>query len=270
MKVEKHNRIRWLSWVLALGLSLQTGWAIQPPVTWEVKQDRLWGKRSGVLTLEATRIVFQPKDDQETPLRWHWHEIQELRIDGPQKLQIRSYRDVWWRGNRDRWLSFELQQGELTEEIADFLRTRLQSPLVSTIFAVPRDALERVPAKHRHALGGGCDGELLLTSEALYFLATGNTQRHQRKWLVTEIEDLGRRSARDLRVTVSESSWKAGRRNYHFQLKRPLDDAGFEYLWRRIFVPPSWADQLGSDTASDSIGPPAPPAPAISQPPPRK
>ena len=76
-----------LSWVLALGLSLQTGWAIQPPVAWEVKQDRLWGKRSGVLTLEATRIVFQPKDDQETPLRWHWHEIQELRIDGPQELQ---------------------------------------------------------------------------------------------------------------------------------------------------------------------------------------
>ena len=202
-------------------------------------------------------MTFQPQDDQEAALRWQWDEIQELRIVGPQKLQIHSYRDLWWRGNRDQWLRFELQQGELTEEIADFLRTRLHSPLVSTIFEVPRDPLERVPAKHRHALGGGCDGELLLTSDALYFLASGKAQRHQRKWLVTEIEDVGRRSARDLRVTVRESSWAESRRNYHFQLKRPWDDARFEYLWRRIFVPLSWADQLGSG-APTAIGAAAP------------
>ena len=225
-------------------------------MTWKAKQDRWWGEKTGTLTIDHTQIVFQPEDTKEDPLRWSWQEIQELRIESPQKLRILSYRDLWWKGNRDQWSTFQLEKGELTGEIADFLRSRLHSALISTVFEFPEKVLERVPVKHLHTLGGGCHGELLLTSDTLYYLTSKIT--HQRRWMMSEIEDMGRRSPRDLRVRVTEVSWMDRARSYHFQLKRPLENAHFEYLWRRIFMPLTWLERHESKLHPEEFSPDQP------------
>jgi len=99
----------------------------------------------------------------------------------------------------------------------------------------PKEVVVRLPAKHGHGLGGGCDGELIVAEKAVYYLTSH--VGHSRWWPLEHIESVGVRSDYDFRVDTREGG-------FHFQLKRPLDRRIFENLWRRIHEPESWLDSL--------------------------
>ncbi len=128
-----------------------------------------------------------------------------------------------------------------------FLRERLPNALVSAVFTSPDDAAYRVPVKHNHALGGGCEGQLLFTEKGLYYSASRSD--HSRFWPMEDIESLGRMSDSHIRISAREHSHSGGVRNFQFQLKRPMDGATYQRWWHKIYEPESWLDKLGMDSS---------------------
>ena len=192
-------------------------------------------------TIDQEGIIYNAEKDNKHSARWSFADIQEVKIESPQKIYLRTYEDVWWKLNRDRTFEFELVEGEIKPEVVDFLRERLPVRLVSAVFTPPDNAAYRVPAKHRHALGGGCEGQLVFTERGIYYNTSDSD--HSRFWPMEDIESLGRMSGSNIRITAWEHSHSGSVRNFQFQLKRPMDGETYERLWRKIYEPESWLTQ---------------------------
>ncbi len=237
---------------LVLAIPLSFSWSVMASdnkvFQFSVEHDHFWRKGSGDLTIDQEGITYTSEKDNDHSVDWSYADIQEVKIESPQKLYIRTYEDVWWKLNRDRTLHFELVEGEISAEVVNFLRERLPSALVSAVFTPPDDAAHTVPVKHKHALGRGCEGQLLFSETGVYYNASDSD--HSRFWPIEDIESLGRMSRSNIRITAREHSHSGSIRNFQFQLKRPMDDETYERLWRKIYQPQSWLDQLGTDSFS--------------------
>lgn len=207
-------------------------------VRFSVQHDHLLGSGRGYLTIHDGGISYLSERDEKHVRNWEYAEIQEIKIDSPHAIAILTYEDVRWRLNSDRLFEFEILNGAIRPEIVEFLG-KLPTVLVTAVFREPREILYRVPAKHQHSLGGGCEGELLFSEEAFYYKSASQPE-HSRFWPLQGIESLGRQSDFNLRITAIEQSSRGNRRNYQFQLKRPLDRDMYESLWRKIYEPKSW------------------------------
>ncbi len=212
-----------------------------------VKHDHFFRTGSGTLTIDQDGISYTSEKDDGHNMFWPYSDIQEVKIQSPQKISIRTYEDVWWKLNRDRELKFELVEGEMGAEVVNFLRERLPSALVSAVFTPPDDAALTVPVKHKHALGRGCEGQLVFSNEGISYSTSSSD--HSRFWPMDDIESLGRMSGSNIRITAWEHSHSGSIRNFQFQLKRPMDSETYERLWRKIYEPESWLDKLGADSS---------------------
>ena len=229
--------------VLALPLSFC--WSVMASdntvFQFSVKHDHFWGKGSGDLTIDREGIAYTSEKDNDHSTHWSYSDIQEVKIESPQKIYIRTYESVWWKLNRDRTFDFDVVEQDINTQVVDFLRERLQARLVSAVFTKSNNVVYAVPAKHKHALGGGCDGELVFSEEGVYYNTSDSG--HSRFWTIKDIESLGRMSRSNIRITVREHSHSGSIRNFQFQLKGPMDDTTYEQLWRRIYEPKSWLTQ---------------------------
>lgn len=217
------------------------GWTFTAPAagtdvfTFEAEHKRPLRSRTGELTITTDGIAFDAEKGEDQSHRWTFDDIQELRIESPGRIRVLSYEDVKWKLNRDRRFTFELLEGEITPDVVVFLAERIPTPLATAVFPEPEGVVVRLPAKHGHGLGGGCDGELIVAEKAVYYLTAHIG--HSRWWPLEHIESVGVRSDYDFRVDTREGG-------FHFQLKRPLERRIFEDLWRRIHEPESWLDSL--------------------------
>lgn len=203
--------------------------------TFQVEHQRFLRKDSGRLEITAAGIAYHSEKKQDRSRSWTYDDIQELTIESPHRVRILTYEDVEWRLNRDRAYVFDLVTGEITLELVAFLAEKLPTPLVTSIFPEPEGVLLRLPAKHGHALGGGCNGEVVIGEKAVFFKS--ERTEHSRWWPLEQIENVGSMSEFDFRVVTREGP-------FHFQLKRPLDRPVYENLWRRVHEPRTWLDSL--------------------------
>ena len=228
-----------------LALPLLSCWSVMASdntvFQFSVDHDHFWRKGSGTLTIDQEGISYTSEKDDGHNTVWAYSDIQEVKIQSPQKISIRTYEDVWWKLNRERTLHFELVEGAMGAEVVNFLRERLPSVLVSAVFTAPDDAAYTVPVKHKHALGRGCEGQLVFSEEGIYYSASSSD--HSRFWPMEDIESLGRMSGSNIRVTAWEHSHSGSIRNFQFQLKEPMDGNTYERLWRKVYEPESWLDR---------------------------
>ncbi|MDA2926293.1 hypothetical protein MYX78_03500 [Acidobacteria bacterium AH-259-G07] len=218
-----------------------------------VKHDHFWGAGLGDLTIDQEGIAYNSEKDDDHFRRWSYADIQEVKIESPQRIYIRTYEDVWWKLNRERVYKFQLIDGEISADVVHVLRERLPTALVSAVFTGPDDAFYMVPVKHGHTLGTGCEGQLLFSRKGVYY-ASSNSE-HGRFWPIEDIESLGRMSSSHFRITVREHSHSGSIRNFQFQLKRPMDEVAYELFWRKIYEPESWLNRLKTETFASSANP---------------
>ena len=203
-----------------------------------VKHDHFWGSGSGDLTIDQEGITYTSEEDNCHATHWSYSDIQELKIESPHKIYIRTYQDVWWKLNHDHTFEFDVVARDINTQVVDFLRERLSTQLVSAVFTKPDHVAYAVPAKHQHAFGGGCHGELVFSEEGVYFNSPDS--EHSRFWTIEDIDSLGRMSRSNIRITVREHSHSGSIRNFQFQLKEAMDNTTYEQLWRRVYEPQSW------------------------------
>jgi hypothetical protein len=200
----------------------------------EVEHRRVGADTHGRLLFTEEAVEFTPTRHPDQQRSWNYQDVQELRIEGKTDLRIATYKDQVLRLNRPETYRFRVVEGEIPPELTQFLRLRLSTPLVSALFLEPEEIEYRVAVKHRHGLGGGCEGVLSMTEDAVYF--TSDREDHSRSWPLAQIEGLGTVSRFDLRLTTQEGA-------FHFRLKEPLPEGMYDRLWQRLFLPQTWLPQ---------------------------
>jgi len=215
---------------------------VLPPQTLAVRHDHLFGSGEGQLVVSEGGIEFVSEKDGAHARYWSYQDIQELQVLSPGKIRLLTYEDVGWKLQRDRNLKFEVTDQEVSAALVQLLRPRLSGRLVSAVFADPEQAFYSVPVKHRHTLGGGCEGRVIFAEEGVYYQSSRGEE--SRFWPTGEIRSLGSMSDFSLRLTVREASVLGRERTFQFQLKEPLSRPAFDRLWRRIHEPATWLDLI--------------------------
>lgn len=189
----------------------------------------------GRLTVDATGVSFAELRvrPRKKPHAWHWpyHEIQQATL-GRDTLRILTYEDRVLRLGADRAYSSSLASGSSFASLREALRLQLHTRLIVT------DPPEQEPAWAAPAkllrLTTGTHGTLELHQDAIVFrTAKRGRGRH---WRLTDIDNVISTDPYALTLTTFERSrlHYGGRRDFQFQLKRPIDPARVDSLWRRI------------------------------------
>jgi hypothetical protein len=204
-----------ISWVACGGLYAKE-------FVFTVKQDRLWDGK-GTLIIAAERIEFRAEKAKDAR-RWSYPDIKGIDIVSPRKLLIKTYESQVWRLGADRAYSFQLLQGEITEEIYQFLLGKINKPITTRVIFSVAAPIYQWPVRHRHRLGG-CQGVLKIAADRIVYETEQRTDR--RIWFYKDIESVGSSGPFDLRITTYTET-------FTFDLKERLKEAEYTDLWERV------------------------------------
>ncbi len=216
-----------------LAAALAAGAASAGDLRFEVRHDHLRGSGSGVLTIGAGGIAFteDSKDKPAHARQWSYEEIQQLEL-APRRLRVLTYEDSRWRLGMDREYRFDLAAGSFTQAY-DFLKGKLDQRFVAALADGGAGSDWEIPAKHLTRFGGD-HGVLAFNGDSVVFQT--DKQGRSRTWRFSDIENISSTGPFRLTLTTYERarSHYGDRKSFQFQLKRPLEEARYDELWRRI------------------------------------
>lgn len=199
--------------------------------TAELRHDHVWKSGSGTLQVTPAGISWSEPQAPKHNRTWRWEDIQQLELTAG-AIRILTYEDARWRAYRDReYLLQGLPEG-LATELADSLREHLREKFVSAIARNTGDAAWSIPVKLRQGLGGS-EGELIFAPGVLVYRSPERDQ--SRTWPIGQIEMISSSGPYELTVLPHEQNgWTRGRREFRFQLKRPIGDREYQHLWMSV------------------------------------
>jgi len=199
--------------------------------TAELRHDHLWKVGSGTLQLTPAGVSWSEPQAPKHSRTWRWEDIQQLELTAG-AVRILTYEDAKWRGWRDReYLLTGLPDG-FAAEVADSLREHLGEKFVSAIARTTSSEAWSIPVKLRQGLGGS-EGELIFAPNVLVYRSPERDQ--SRTWPIGQIEMISTSGAHELTVLPREQNgWTRGRREFRFQLKRPIGDREYQQLWMSV------------------------------------
>jgi hypothetical protein len=199
--------------------------------TVELRHDHLWRSGSGTLHVSETGVTWAEPKEPKHNRTWSWIDIQQLELTS-QSIRILTYEDAKWRGYRDREYLLNGLPAGFAESISPLLRDRLREKFIGTLAFEPSDAIWTIPVKLRQGLGGS-EGELIFSTGLLTYSSPEKAQ--SRSWPLEQIEMISSSGRYELTVLPHEQDgWTRGRREYNFQLKRPLGEDDYQQLWMSI------------------------------------
>lgn len=224
--------------VVIVAALAQAGFA-QNALRYEVRHEHWLRDGSGTLVIDQRGVSYQEtsKNKRKKPERLHhdqlnYEDIQQLYIS-PQKLTVVTYRDQVWRLGMDKEYEFTLPTGETFAAAYAFLKKRLDERLVAALADDEVQPLWELPVKRLGALRGS-EGALVVGAEHIVY----RTERREqsRTWRFQDIENISSAGRFDLTITTYEraKAHYGSMKEFHFQLKQPLDERRFEALWRRL------------------------------------
>ena len=211
----------------------------QLPQTFQVRHQHTVGSCTGTLAFSATEIRFETKDAQrkrdsaqpqeKTHQRvWTYPDVKFFEIISTGELKIHSYEDesALKLGN-DRDYTFKLTQGEITSELYEFLVAKSPRAVVTKVIFASTVVIQDIPVRHRHTFGG-CQGILTIAQGKIIF----RTQQKgdSRIWRIKDLESFASNDPFHLRLSTAFET-------FNFDLKLPLQEAGYEYIWKAIYSP---------------------------------
>lgn len=212
----------------------------QRPLRYEVRHRRWLWDRSGTLAIDERGLSFQEtsKNKKKNPKRpcrldLSYQDVQQLSIS-PKTLTVLTYRDQMWKLGVDKGYQFTLPKGGETFVAAYvFLKKHLDERLVAELADDDVKPLWEIPVKRLGTLKGS-EGALLVGPERIVY----RTERlgQSRTWRLPDIESISSSGRFQLTLTTHERARAhyESMKEFHFQLKQPLDDKRFEALWRQV------------------------------------
>ena len=196
--------------------------------TAELRHDHLRKSGSGTLEVTSAGVSWTEPSEPKHNRTWVWRDIQQLTLSAD-SIRILTYEDKKWHAWRDEEYVLKGLPEGFAKGVADLLRENLQGKFVSAIARDVGDAAWSIPVKLRHGLGGS-EGELIFAPNALVYKSLERDQ--SRTWPIQQIEMISSSGPYELTVLPHEhDGWTRGRKEFRFQLKRPIENKEYQQLW---------------------------------------
>ena len=200
-----------------------------------VQRKRFWPDALGELRITDERIEFVQPGKPEKGWQVSYPDVQHLDRVSRTELVILTYEDQRWKFGRDRQFRFALTSGELSDELFETIRQRLNKPATDRVVPEVSQAAYLLPAKHLHTLGG-CEGRLVFTPNTIYFQT--DHAEDARSWkLASEVQSAWSAHPYHLEIHVYENNRRefSQTRIFNFALKEPLDPAFYRSLKLKLY-----------------------------------
>ncbi len=203
--------------------------------TYKVQQDRFKGHRDGELIISTKGVEYRAKKATDSRV-WTYTDIKLFEILSPTRLRIWTYQNRKLLLGQEESLTFKIIDGQIDQQVSDFLRERTARPLVTSFTKeeTERVPVAQIPVKHLHRLGG-CQGVLKVYTDGLEYEAQDG--HDSRSWRWTDIRAVGRPDIDRFEVLTFEPQTGGPKRSFNFILKEPLADKTYDLIWSRVFRP---------------------------------
>lgn len=199
--------------------------------TFPVQHDHAIGSCKGDLIIAQDGIEYKTAHRKDAR-RWAYTDIKMVKLVSPQKVEVLSYESSRAKLGRDRTFEFKVQKGEVSKEVSEFLLSRVSRPLATSFVKSEEKAQYEIPARHRHRLGG-CQGTIRVYADRIVYEST--RPESSRLWRWSDIQSISRSGPYQLSITSYEPKFGGPTKAYNFDLKEALTEAGYDYLWARVY-----------------------------------
>ncbi|MFQ5776994.1 MAG: hypothetical protein ACE5IP_03190 [Terriglobia bacterium] len=229
--VRKVQRCYWL--VAAAGLLLlapATGQA--KTYTYKVKHLHAMGGCQGQLVVGEQDVRYET-DNRPDARIWTYSQIKKVERRGSRRLVIFTYEDQALQFGRDKPFDFDFLDGQVSDELVNFMITRLSRPPQTNPPDVPPSGRYELAVKHRHTFGG-CEGTLKITDTHIEYVT--RRTKDARLWSYLRIKRIQQPSLFRLDIhTFEDQALKFGRdKVFRFELKEPLEPVVYEFMQRHL------------------------------------
>ena len=213
--------------VIALLAALAPAWALEYPV----RHEHLRKGCAGTLAVDERGVSFHGAKGKHA-WSWTYQDIQQLTL-APGEIRVLTYQDNAWKLGADREYRFRAAGGRPFGEVYELLKDRLDQRLVAETADAAVTPLWRIPVK-RLKLIRGSEGELVVGEDRIVYHTT--VAGDARTWRYEDVDSIADSGPFELTITTFERARAqyGGLRSFRFQLKRPLDEARYNDLWRRL------------------------------------
>ncbi|MEX2264164.1 MAG: hypothetical protein WD696_19580 [Bryobacteraceae bacterium] len=190
-----------------------------------VSRERLWKDEPGRIRIDESGVAYDSTDGK-TQLRLPFKNIREADVSDPKVIRLETYDRLKARLGSQRVHRFRLRQRKHGEDLAWFLTSKLNRPVVGA-YALQSEVPFKVSAYHRHRIGG-CHGEIQIGPDGVRFAS--EKEGDSRTWRYDEIETTGYPDPFHFRVTSFAET-------YTFELKERLPKQAHEMAWKGVYEP---------------------------------
>jgi len=163
---------------------------------------------------------------------WKYGQIQQLELSEA-TLRVLTYEDRKGQFGRDREYVFEQLPKDFARSVYPMWRDKLDQRFIAALADADVTTLVEFPAK-LNGLTKGVEGMLLFGEDRIVFRSA--KAGSSRTWRFTDIDNVASAGPFDFSVVTLEhhGAWNTGAREFRFQLQRPMEEARFNELWRRL------------------------------------
>lgn len=204
----------------------------QSKFRYSVKHDHLRKYCEGELVINDAGIEYVT-DKAEHARKWAFVDIQMIKLISTKKMQVLTYEENKLQLGRDREFKFDLVEGEITKEVSDFILSKVKRPVLTTFIETEAQVLFAIPVRHRHRFGG-CAGTLKVYANGLVY-ESENEQENSRYWRWSELQGIARSGQFQFSVTTYEPQFGGPTKQFNFDLKEPINDKVYDYIWDKVF-----------------------------------
>ena len=203
--------------------------------TYKVQEDRFKGHRDGELIISGNGVEYRAKKEKDSRV-WTYTDIKLFEILSSTRVRIWTYQNRKLLLGQEENLTFKIVEGEIDQQVSDFLRERIARPLVTSLTKEESESepLAMIPVKHMHSFSG-CQGVLKVYANRLVYEAQDG--HDSRSWRWTDIRSVGRPDVDRFEVLTFEPQPGGPKRSFNFILKEPLPDKTYDFIWGRVFRP---------------------------------
>ena len=231
------------------GFAGQSGQAKPPaPPVFQVRHRHLPGGAEGALRVSDEGIAFEESGRFTSHSRqWRFEDIEQLTLS-PESLRILTYENRGWKLG-DRQFVFDRLPEDSVRQLYELFSGRLDQRFVAALADDQVKPRWKIPVRLTRWRGGE-QGSLIAGADRLVFDTDAPEQ--SRTWRLSDIDNISSSGPFDLTVTTFERDGAnyAARRDFHFQLKRPMTEADYDALWGDV----NRAKALRSLSSSNSQG----------------
>jgi hypothetical protein len=203
----------------------------EEPFAFEVQHRHLRHGTAGTLRVGEDRITFEEVGKTHSR-QWRFEDIQQLTLSR-EMLRILTYEDSRLKFGRDREFVFDRLPENLAAKLYPVFSRRLDQRFVAAVTDNQVTALWEVPVKLLRRTGGS-EGAIVVGADHVIYRTESPEQ--SRTWRTKDIDMVSSSGPFDMTITTFElaGSNYAGHKDFHFALKRPLAEAEYDSLWRRV------------------------------------